>query len=357
MTTILLKHAAVAVLPLLLASHAPVDSPAFAPEEGTTLTKSYTLVITSEMDDTTMTMNGDDSMSPEMEVTSTTTRTLVVTDEIVSMGDGQPKVLNRGFDTLGLEVHSPVSMSMQGMDIDADMHHTGTSPLDSKSVKFSWDADAEAYTRAWIDDDSDAAPLEGLIEDMDMRGLLPGADASVGDTWDVEPSVIINILFAGGDLSWEMESVGDDPPMGMGGEDEQVASREAWLELSESNVIARLGEPRSDGDRRLAVIEFEVEIEALQDITEQVRESLEKSLPAGAQVDIQFADNESILEGKGVLLWDIAGGHAVSLEFSGDTTTEQAQEMAISIAGQDLSIESSTSISGEMTLNVTFTRQ
>ena len=357
MTTLTLKRAAAALLPLFAASHAPVDSPAFAPEAGTTLTKSYTLVITTNLDDTEMLVNGDDGMSPEMEIESTVTRTLVVSDEIVSMGDGQPKLLKRSFDTVSLENISPVSISMQGMEMDADLHYAGTSPLESKSVMFTWDADADVYTRAWIDDDSDAAPLEDLIEDMDFRGLLPAAGTEVGESWDVEPEVIIGLLFAGGDLSWEFESLGDEAPMGMGGVEQQPAPRDAWLELAECSVSARLGEPRTDGDRRLAVIEFEVELEALEDISQQILDAVQKNLPDGAEIDIQVADNESMLEGKGVLLWDIAGGHAASLEFSAETSSEQIQELAISMGGQDTAMEMTTSMSGEISLKVVFTRQ
>lgn len=357
MTTLLLKRAAAALLPLFAASYAPIDSPAFAPEEGTTLTKSFTLVLSSDLDDTQMLMNGDDSMSPEMELSSTLTRTLVVTDEIVSMGSGQPKLLQRSFDKVGLEILSPVSMSMQGMDMDAEMHYTGTSPLESKTVKFTWDADAEAYSTAWVDDESDTDPLTDLLEDMDFRGLLPAADTSVGESWDVDPEAIIGMLFAGGELSWEIESIGDEAPMGMGGEDQVPSPRDAWLGLGESSASARLAESRTNGDREIAVIEFEVEIEAVQDISEQVLEGIQGNLPDGAEIDIEVADTESMLEGKGVLLWDVAGGHALSLEFSGETSSEQVQEMALSIGGQDMDIESTTSMSGEFTLTVVFTRQ
>lgn len=351
----MLKSAVILLTPLALQVQTPQDALRYAPAEGTTINRSYSLTMNTVIDESKTLMNGDDSMSPSIEGSTVYTRNVVVNDELRKMAAGQPAALRRSFEELTADVKSPVKVAAPGMNVDADIHYTGSSGLAGKQVDFIWDADAGEYEKSHVEEGADAELLAGLIEDMDMRALLPSAgDVAPGDSWDVDPAAFVDVLFLGGDLAFDLESIGDDPPMGMGEIGDQPSPRDLWQDLGECDVTATLGEPRTEGDSQLAVITIQVELESLADMVDLVAQAVEKAVPDGTQVDISTATNESFLEGKGVLLWNVAAGRAHSLEFSGEFSSTERQEMSISIGGNDLEVESETTSSGKADLTIRF---
>ncbi len=347
----LLHRAGLALLPLVAAAPAAIDAPAYAPADGITLVRTFTLTQETSVDDSETLINGSSDMAPEIESDTSIVRTLAVTDRIASSAEGRPTAFERTYDTVSIDVKSPMKLSMMGQLTEAELAFEGTSALDSRGVKFNWDAESGSYKRAWSDDEGDTEMLEGLNEDLDMRGMLPGGDAAMGDSWEVDPAVFVDLVFAGGDLSFEMTSTGDTPPPGMGDVADQTDGHESWEELEDSTVTATLAEPESSGESRIAVIEFEVDITAIADNSDDMREAIESQAP-GAGVDIETATTRSFLEGKGVLKWDLAAGHAVSLTFSGEISAEQEQVASISMGGQEMAIESNTESSGTINLEV-----
>lgn len=346
-----LQRAGLALLPLVTVAPAAIEGPAYAPADGTTLVRTFTLSLDVSVDDSETLINGSGDMAPEIESDTSFVRTLAVTDRIASSADGRPTALERTYDTVSMEIESPMKMSMMGQVTEANLAFEGTSALDARGVKFTWDAESDAFKRAWSDDEGDAEMLEGLTEDLDMRGMLPSGDVAVGDSWEVDPATFVDIVFAGGDLSFEMTSTGDAAPPGMGSAEDQTDGRESWQELEDSTVTATLGEPESSGDSRIAVIAFEVDLSANADNEEDMLEAIEAQAP-GAGVDIETATTKSYLEGKGVLKWDMAAGHAISLTFSGDVSAEIEQIASISMGGQEMAIESTTETSGTINLEV-----
>jgi hypothetical protein len=74
------------------------------------------------------------------------------------------------------------------------------SALESKTVRFTWDAKAEKYDVKYAGEDGAGKLLEGLAEDTDFRGFLPKDGTKVGDTWKLDGKSFNHLLDIGGDL-------------------------------------------------------------------------------------------------------------------------------------------------------------
>ena len=346
----LTQRASLALLPLIAAAPAAIQAPAYAPKDGSTLVKSFVLTMNTAIDDSTTLVNGDDSQSPSIESETLIVRKLQVSDHIVSCESGRPTKLVRSYDGLGINIESPLQMSGP-VSVEADLAFEGVSPLDALEVEFTWDSDAETYKRAWVGGEGDSSHLDGLAEDLDLRALLPDGEVSVGDSWAVDPEAFVDLLYSGGDLSFEMSSTGDSPPAGVGNIEDQPSPRESFDKLGDCKVTARLAEPRSDGGRRLAVISFTADLEGSLDNSEAVLKTLGEMVPGGT-FNVELANTDTFVEGKGEMLWDMAAGHAASLTFEGELTASQEQRASLSFGGQELDIESTTNTSGTVELKV-----
>ena len=325
---------------------------AFAPEAGSSLTKRFKLVNVTEIDSMDMTMNGEPApMTPEIESTTTETREIVIKDTYVSVADGAPGKLERTYVELSRTVDSPVEMTMMGTDVSADMHATGTSDLVGKTVIFTRDADAGGYEKSFGDEGGDEDLLEGLIEDMDLRALLPDGDVDEGDSWDVELDSILDLMYAGGNLGFDMESDGDDPLQGMPDPADEPDPRELFGEFEGDATATFEGVREADG-KKIAVIKLSIDVTNESDVSDVYSEQLEKNAPDGMEMTIDRAEMVFTFEGGGELLWDLDGGQLISMEVKGDGTTEIDQEMAIEM-GETINLEQRIEMSGTTEISVT----
>src|SRR5690606_23411492 len=99
------------------------DRLAFAPENGTSVSRSFETRFTLDLEDMTLELDGQDMTAmmgglPEMSVTNTTT--VSVTDKIVEMGEGRPKTLERTYDSIGTNTAVDVSMMGEGDSNETD---------------------------------------------------------------------------------------------------------------------------------------------------------------------------------------------------------------------------------------------
>ena len=75
--------------PFLIASAVVEDSVTFAPKDGTTLTKTYTLDQTMAVTDSSMSLGGKD-FPMEMKMDMEVTQVIAMTDTYEKMGEGKP---------------------------------------------------------------------------------------------------------------------------------------------------------------------------------------------------------------------------------------------------------------------------
>jgi hypothetical protein len=352
-------HLLLAVLasPLVLSSGLTREKVHFAPAEGASVTKDFSLTGKFELDDMQVLMNGaENEMMPKMEMTMGWEQAVKVIDQYVKVAEGKPGELQRRYDDIGQDMKVDVSMEMMGQSQDQSMTGTGTSKLEGKTVAFRWDESAEEYTKAFEEgSEGDSALLEDLQEDMDLRMLLPSEDVSEGDEWDIPLTSLVDLFSPGGDLKMDIEMSGEDPGMGMGGPgDPQLMSnmREMFGESVKGTATAKYTGMRDVDGQSCGVIEIKIDIESANDLKDKVEDMMGDKLPEGMSASIDSFDVTFTYEGGGELLWDLRGGHAKGLDLKGDVSLQMDMAMAMNV-GQEMNIEMSMDMSGTIEQKVT----
>ncbi len=337
--------------PVLLAFSMPRDTIAFHPSEGTTITKTFTHKAEMTLDDMEILMNGQENpMMPEMETESTEVSIVVVTDKYVATEDGVPMTLLRTFDEISHDSKSLVAMEMLGESQDFDLEGEGTSALEGKTVAFKMEEGD--YEKSFVEDEGDEQLLEELTEDMDLRVFLPDGDVSKGDSWDVDAGRLRDFLFPGGDLSIDIESIGDEPPSPGMDPSHSPSANKIWGEIEGDATATYTGTRDVDGTS-VAVIEIEIDIETANDLSEFFSEMMGDILSEGMEMDVSSVDMEVSMTGKGELLWNVRAGHIYSFDMSGEIALTSDSAMEMDMGGQTISIEESTSMSGTYVTTVT----
>ena len=334
-------------LPLLVAWSLPRAAVRFAPDSGVALTKTFSYVLETEMNDMSTLVNGaDPGMSPSVESSSTTTRTLSITDVYKEVEDGRPLKLVRTYDEISHVIDNPLSIEMMGESQEANMHGTGSSDLSGKSVVFAYDADAEEYSATFAEgEDGDDDALSELAEDLDLRALLPAGEVSEGDSWSIDIETIVDVLFPGGNIPIDVESDGDDSPMGAG-DPFAIADPRMLFGEADGEATGTFAGMREVDDVMVAVIELEITVDSSVEMTEFLAETVAESGPEGMDIGLESADSEWTYEGSGELLWNTNGGFMHSLELEGEVETVHEQEMSLDMGGQSMSIEQTIEESG-----------
>jgi len=332
---------------------ATVEKVAFAPKEGTKVKKTFVTSGSFDLEDMSFLMNGEDPGGmPEMEMTTSWSQTVKVTDEYAAMGEGRPAKLVRTFDELGQEIDLEITVDM-GESQDNSNSGSGSSDLEGETVVFAWDAEEEDFTKAFAEgSDADEDLLEGLVEDMDLRGLLPDGPVSEGDSWDIELTSLVHIMAPGGDLGIDVEIEGLEGA-GMGGPDPNMMSNfnEILGDLLEGDATAKFTGTREVDGKRVGVIEVSLDITAASDLTDLMEEMMSDEMPEGLEVSFDSMDLDFTFEGTGELLWNLEGGHVHAFQLSGEVS--MAMEMAFSITmGEEMDMEVSMEMSGTVSQKV-----
>jgi len=336
--------------PALLAFALPREAIRFAPSEGAAVKKSFETITRLTMDDMSMTMNGSDmGMAPEMEMDVVSTSTVTVNDVFVAVADGVPAKLKRTYESIGTDINVEMSIDMMGETQENDSSGTGSSELEGETVLFAWDADAEEHDVTFADEEGDEELLVGLVEDMDMRGLLPEDEVSEGDEWDIPLTVLPDILAPGGDMHLDIEMDGmEGAGMAGGGMDPTMMSnmREMFGDLLEGEATGTFSGTREVDGVRVAVIDFTIDISTARDMSDMMEEMMGENLPVEVDMSVERVDIEFTMTGSGTLLWNLKGGHLHSFELTGETTIAMDMEVGLDMSGQSMSMETSMEMSG-----------
>ena len=288
--------------------HRP-DSVEFRAEEGRSLRRSFEERATLELVSARMTMGGEEEEMEELEVEAVLVRELGVTDEYLGVSDGAVRRLRRSFDdvTGRTEVESVEPSGAEEFD-EAELG----SELEGLGVVFAWDEEDERFEASWDEDsEGDDALLAGLVEDLDLRALLPDGDVDENDSWEIDAEVFAGVLAFGGDLA-ERPDIDDDTqaePILICG----------FLALSEiggdiDGDVTATYEGSRDGE---AVISFRVELSYTRDLTDALRKVSEGYDTEGIG-NAESMELEGTFDGEGTLTWSVANGHALRFELEGE---------------------------------------
>lgn len=343
---------ATALVALPLAAFRPAaEKISFAPAEGATVTKTFTNTMSFGLDDMSMLMNGEENpMMPEIEMEMDVVQTVKVTDEYPKMGEGRPQVVKRTFDEISSEMNMDMTVEAMGQTQEESPTGSGSSDLEGETVTFTWDAEAGEYKVAFAEEAGDEELLANLVEDMDLRGLLPSGEVSVGDSWDIPLINLVDLLAPGGDLKVDMEMDGED----MGGPPPEMMSnvREMFGDMLDGEARATFKEMREIEGARMAVIDLDVTVDTARDMSEFIEELMGEEMPEGMEFTLDRVDVEFALEATGEMLWNLGGGHVHSLAMEGDSAVAIDMEMGMDFGGQSMTMEMNMEMSGTMKTTV-----
>ncbi|MCH2103758.1 MAG: hypothetical protein MK297_07100 [Planctomycetes bacterium] len=351
-----LSLAALAILasPLLISWERRGTEISFAVKSGSTLTKSFEFETEMTLDNFDMTMNGQEPpMMPGMDMTVLTTINIEVEDTYSKVEDGRPTMLTRSFEALTGSSDITMELDIMGEVQNQDMSMASSSVLEGETVEFVWSKEEEAHEPVLPDGSSlEEEDVDGLVEDMDFRSLLPDDEVDEGDEWDVPLESLHLILAPGGDtklIPEEMEEAG-----GLGGGGEMGSVNDYFNEDVEGEFTATFAGMRKIEDAEYAVIKFSFELTNAVDLTDQIRESMEDSdLPEGVgEMEIEHTDIEIAYEGEGELTWDLDAGHFHTFEASGEFELLMEQGMIMNAMGQEMSLEQTMELSGSLAFDV-----
>lgn len=355
-----LKLLAPAGAGLLLSFSSTADRVAFAPEAGLSVTRSIENVMTMDLEDFVMDVDGQDMTAmfggiPEMSMTNTTSVT--VTDEYVEMAEGRPAKLKRTFDAIGNESIVDVSMMGEGETQETAL----SSELEGAEVVFTWDTEAGEFVASYADEEDGRDPdlLLGLEEDMDLRALLPGREVEVGESWDIPVEAFISLVMPGGSLGLEPEGMEDfEAEMDMGQMEDLMNSlmedyADAMDSLFDGERKATYQGMREVEGANLAVIELTLDTDGVLDFSEIIMDMMDRmgdvmDMPMEADMAISGADLMLTLEGGGELLWDARRGIFRSMEIEVDMTMGMEMSMDMDMGGESHSMDMAVELSGAM---------
>lgn len=274
----------------------------FAPGEGTTWTKTFESSLEMEFESMSVVMDGNEvpgEFLPVFDIQSTDQERFVFTDRYVALDSARPRVLRRHFETI--EVERDMAFEMSGSSEGARTSHgSGTSGLEDRAVVFTWSEGDGEYEAKWAEGDGDDALLVGLVEDVDLRALLPEEAVEVGDSWEVSAEAQELLLHPGGDLHIELE-----------GEFLEDFEHPEENEAVDGSVFMRLTAIEEQDESRIAV----VEVEGRFTVTAEEPGNLDDVPVADGDATVATA-MEIGLEGE--LRWDLSAGILRTLELAGE---------------------------------------
>ena len=347
-TRTLILGALAVTAPILLASKPSATKLTFAPAAGSSLTKSFSNSVEFALDDMSMLMNGEENpMMPQIEMEMAMESNVGVTDTYDSVSNGKPRKLTRTFDEISSEMDVSMVVDAMGQVQEENPTGSGSSDLEGETVVFTWDADDEEYVVSYPEDEGDEDLLENLVEDMDLRALLPKDEVSEGDSWDLPLVSLVDLLGPGGDLKLDFEMDGQEvsggPPPEM-----MVNFREMMGDMLEGEATATFAGMTEVDGASLAVIEIEIEIDTAKDMSELIEELMGEEMPEGMDFNLDRVDVEFAYEASGQCLWNVRGGHAHSLSLEGEAAVALDMAVNMDFGGQSMAMEMSMEMSGEM---------
>lgn len=346
---------ALSLLPLLPAGAPAAQEIRFAPEPGSTLRKTLRssgqlTLLEAEI------QIGDDPQVPEADFTVAWEREVVLRDRYAAVAEGRPTRLDRTFENLAHQVDVDLEIEVDGNpEVEARGDADSASELEGRAVVFSWDAESGAY-RAAYDEASEPGPpelLSGLVEDVDLRALLPGKDVQEGQGWEVAGSSLRSLLVPGGDLGFDVASpVRDWQPIAAGVDPAFYSDLGSLLpNEGEWKAACTLASLREVEGERFAVIDVELQVDGRQDLREAMQECIARiagSLPEGMELEVTRADLDVELEGTGQLVWDLAAGRVSTFDLQWDVELELERSLDAGGEGEEMVVETRLVLEGKI---------
>ena len=343
---------------LLLVAPPTAQKIAFAPADESEVSKTFETRISLDLSDFGVTLNDADPGQLDATVTLRSTERVRVVDTYASSEDGRPTRLDRQFEELSVEAEYEQVVSEEGALGQGTA--SAKSELVDSTVRFEWEEGG--WTKSWVGEESDEELLPALVEDMDLRELLPDGEIEEGDSWSVEPGAFLALFAPGGDLALEFEferPEGDARFQFIGLDAETGVSLRPYLqeleEQTSGSVTAEFEGSNKVEGRSLARIAIEFALDFEHDSSNLLAERWEQ-IPMFDEIGLEMGEASTRVEasGQAQLIWDIEAGHASSFELEGDLNLTLETEFEARIDPEVMDVLSSVELSGEIQQIVEF---
>jgi len=310
----------------------------YSPTKGNEIEKSFSGEFTVYIEALDVTMNGQasplsmDEMDPS-EREGVFTYNLEVLDVFKGVAEGRTTELVRTYNA--------VEGTAEG---GGDTEEGSFDDLVGQSVEFVWNEETEQYNRSVLDEDSDLEEdlVQSLAAEIDMSGLLPDGEVSIGDTWEVPGEMMVGLLIPGIDFdsaaNVDSEAVGAIP-------DEIMSALRGSME--EAIIECKFSGLSGDGEAESAVIEYNLTAEVSLDLSEVMAEQMDEQAQQMEMEMDEFAVDLS-LELTGEMLWNVQGHRFNSYEMSGEIALDAY--MTMSMGGGQMEIEGEAEATSEFTV-------
>lgn len=301
--------------PLLALASQPLDSPTaieirWAPKAGVRL---HRVVETKHLLAAELQSQGrgEQQVVSQRKFELRTTQNLDVTDTIIEVGPERPSRLRRFYQTSDF-----VAFTDMGSESGKSMLRKlkGASSLALKSVLFTWVPEDGEYGRYYDDIEGVEEILPGLNGDLSKSSLLPRHPVELGGSWELDPSVMRDVFDCGGLTDMALANNVGGPAyrtmrMGVGFNIEQL-----FAGTVSGKATGRLmGVEENEAGRKIALMQLEFDVAVEREMKDEVAGGMAK-IEQAAGVVLDSAMVNLTLKGKGLVKWDIDGGHLSSIE-------------------------------------------
>jgi len=221
------------------------------------------------------------------------------------------------------------------------------SELEDVTVLFT--LDEGDFVASYPEDESGSEELlEGLLGHLPFAEFLPDGDAKVDAEWEVEPTLIWDVLNLGGELSLvDPDSDEDDAEIMKALNDDEL------VEI-EGEVDATLASIEDD----LATIALAIEMTQYRELTDAVNAMGEAQGDSEGMPQMDLMEDEKRYEGEGTLVWNLRAGYLVSLELELTYEEVQTMNMVLPFGPDGITLEQTMTSEGtaSMTIEVEVSR-
>lgn len=323
-----LSFLALGALPLVLAFAPRADKVTFAPKDDSQVSREFSFKAALYVDDLRVTADGQEMPVPTDELSAGILFEVAmeVADRFVKSGEGRVLELVRTYEKIRGEA-GPEGQTESMTDIDG---------LVDKPVRFRWNAGEEDYDVVYADEKASGKPelLESLAPDMDFTVLLPEAEVEKGAKWTARGDELALVFFPGG-----IPGALPDDPSGVGKMIEEALETQFAEAFRDFEIACTYQGARDEGGTRVGEIAFSFQGKVRIDLTDILRTAIEAQT-SEVEVRIDITANLALeFEGTGTLLWNLAGGHAHTLDMNSEMVVNVEAEADIDAMGQQISGE------------------
>lgn len=257
---------------------------------------------------------------------------IAVEEEYLAVAPERPLRLRRTFR----DISSGGKAQLTRNGRNTEMRANSSSPLQGRSLLFTWVEDEGEYSRMYDRLDAEEYWLSDVRGELELLPFLPSGPVEVGATWPVDISALRAVLAPSGNLLLTPNTgnfFGRMMEVGVGGDFSEVIGPELY-----GTIEAKFAGLEETDGTPLARIDLTVQFDTVADRTQLYRRAMPEAERAESArlraVTLNYSFN-----GAGVLLWNLDAGHFHEFTLSGTENydAEVAKLMSDGISTFDFS--------------------